>query len=131
MNIKILSVYKIITCLNKFITLEEFQCQDNLNPDLFMVSTGISDKNFNNLKKILSIVDCNWICIDIANGYISSFVDFCLKVRKEFPDKIIVAGNVASREMVEELIIRGKVDIVKIGIGGISVSLLCPKLVCT
>ena len=46
-----------------------------------------------------------------------AYVDFCLKVRKEFPDKIIVAGNVASREMVEELIIRGKVDIVKIGIG--------------
>ena len=34
-----------------------------------------------------------------------------------YPKKIIVAGNVATREMVEELIINGKVDGCKIGIG--------------
>ena len=44
-------------------------------------------------------------------------VHFCKKVRATFPDKIIVAGNVATREMVEELIINGKVDVVKVGIG--------------
>jgi GMP reductase len=44
-------------------------------------------------------------------------VTFCEKLRVCFPDKIIVAGNVATREMVEELIINGKVDGVKIGIG--------------
>lgn len=113
----VLSTFNIITCLNKFITIEEFKKQKNLNPNLFMVSTGISDKDFEKLKETLSLVNCNWICIDIANGYIDTFVDFCLKVRNKFPNKIIVAGNVATREMVEELIIRGKVDIVKIGIG--------------
>ena len=48
-------------------------------------------------------------------------VDFCKKVRENYPDKIIVAGNVVSREMTEELIINGKVDVVKVGIGGGSV----------
>ena len=113
----VLSTFNTITCLNKFITNEEFKKQKGLNPNLFMISTGISDKDFEKLKEILSFVDCNWICIDIANGYIDTFVDFCLKVRTHFPNKIIVAGNVATREMVEELIIRGKVDVVKIGIG--------------
>ena len=47
----------------------------------------------------------------------SSLVDFCKKVRDAFPDNIIVAGNVATREMVEELLINGQVDIVKVGIG--------------
>jgi GMP reductase len=114
----VLSTVSILTCLNKFIPLEEFKKRKwEANPNLFMVSTGISDSDFENLKKTLNTIDCNWICIDIANGYISSFVDFCVKVRTTFPDKIIIAGNVATREMVEELIVRGKVDIVKIGIG--------------
>ena len=69
------------------------------------------------LVNILSNVDCDWICIDIANGYMNKLVDFCKKVRENFPDKIIVAGNVVSKEMVEELLINGKVDIVKVGIG--------------
>ena len=114
---KVLSSISVLTCLNKFILLEEFRKQTNLDPNLFMISTGISNSDFENLKKIMNVVDCNWICIDIANGYISSFVDFCVKVRNAFPNKIIVAGNVATREMVEELIVRGKVDVVKIGIG--------------
>ena len=60
--------------------------------------------------KIVDYTNCSWICIDIANGYMQRLVDFCRKVREKYPDKIIVAGNVATREMVEELIINGKVD---------------------
>ena len=44
-------------------------------------------------------------------------VEFCQKVREKYPDVILIAGNVATREMTEELIINGKVDIVKVGIG--------------
>ena len=69
------------------------------------------------LKEIFKVINCNWICIDIANGYISKLVEFCQKVREEFPDKIIIAGNVVTREIVEELILNGKVDVVKVGIG--------------
>ena len=113
----VLSQHNIVTALHKFYTKEEFINKKNLNPNMFMVSTGISDSDFTRLIEILSVVDCNWICIDIANGYLSSLVDFCKKVRDAFPDKILVAGNVATREMVEELLINGKVDIVKVGIG--------------
>ena len=111
---------KIITAMHKFHTLDDYKEMNkiiSLDPNLFMVSTGISDEDFMKVKQILSEINCNWICIDIANGYIKRLVDFCQKVRKEYPDKIIVAGNCATREMVEELILNGGVDVVKIGIG--------------
>lgn len=117
---KVLSRYKIVTAMNKFYAMEDylnFHEQYNLDPSLFMVSTGISDADYHHLKNILNVIQCNWICIDIANGYIQKFVEFCKKVRQEYPDKIIVAGNIATREMVEELLINGGVDVVKIGIG--------------
>lgn len=110
----------IITALHKFyqpVDFIEIQKKISLQPDLFMISTGISDTDFTNLQEILKVVDCDWICIDIANGYINTLCEFCKKVRKEFPDKIIVAGNVVTREIVEELILDGMVDVVKVGIG--------------
>ena len=118
----ILSKFKIITALHKFYNVSDFmlyQSNNNviLNPDLFMVSTGINDSDFIRLKEILSVIECKWICIDVANGYIQSLVQFCQSVREAYPDKIIVAGNVVTREVVEELILNGGVDIVKIGIG--------------
>ena len=66
--------------------------------------------------------DLKMICIDVANGYREVFLQFVRKVRKEFSDKIIIAGNVATREMTEALILAGA-DIVKVGIG--------PGSVCT
>jgi len=63
------------------------------------------------------------ICIDVANGYTDQFVDYCNKVRTSFPRSIIMAGNVCTPEMVQELILHGGVDIVKVGIG--------PGSVCT
>ena len=44
-------------------------------------------------------------------------VEFCKKLRDLYPNVVIIAGNVVTREMVEELVINGKVDIVKVGIG--------------
>ena len=117
---EILRKYKIITALHKFYSPEDFEQQKNeggLDPDYFMVSTGVGVGSIEKLLDIEKIVDFKWICIDIANGYIKKLVDFCKEVRKHFPDKIIVAGNVVTREMVEELILEGQVDIVKIGIG--------------
>jgi len=113
---KVLSKHKIITALHKFYTVEDYNDM-NLDANYFMVSTGIKERDFKNLCEICKSIDVKFICIDVANGYMESFVDYCVKVRETFPDKIIIAGNVVSREMTEELIIRGKVDIVKIGIG--------------
>lgn len=115
-----LKKHKIITALHKFYNLDMYlSAMENygLDPDYFMVSTGITDRDYENLNEILTRIDVKWICIDVANGYMENFVKYCKKVRATYPDKIIVAGNVVSREMTEELIINGKVDVVKVGIG--------------
>ncbi|MCF8496693.1 MAG: GMP reductase [Alphaproteobacteria bacterium] len=62
------------------------------------------------------------ICLDVANGYSQHFVDFVARMREKLPGVTIMAGNVVTGEMVEELILAG-VDIVKVGIG--------PGSVCT
>ena len=46
-----------------------------------MVSTGIGDNDFIKLKSILLEIECKWICIDVANGYMNKLVEFCKKVR--------------------------------------------------
>ena len=116
----VLSKHKMITCLNKFYNLKSFQnrlSNKTLDPDFFMISTGIDERAFSNLSDIVELTNAKWICVDVANGYMEQVVNYCQKVRASFPDKIIVAGNVATREMVEELILNGKVDGVKVGIG--------------
>lgn len=116
----VLSKYKMITAMNKFYNVSDYivaNLNNKLNPDYFMVSTGITEENYLNLKTILKTIPCNWICIDVANGYMEDFFNFCCKVRKEYPDKIIVAGNVVTPELVNKLIKYAGVDIVKIGIG--------------
>ena len=81
---------------------------------------GMNDNELNTLiefdKKIPDIFERPKICIDIANGYTQRFASFVEKVRKQFSKNVIVAGNVATPEMVQELIIAGA-DFVKIGIG--------------
>lgn len=120
---KVLSKHKILTCMHKFYKLEDYNKFFSINTDYnykkyTVVSTGISDRDFENLCKILeNIPELKWICIDVANGYMYKMTKFCRKVREKFPDSIIIAGNVATGEMTQELIINGKVDIVKIGIG--------------
>jgi GMP reductase len=114
----VLSKHNMITVMNKFYSLEDYMFKkDNLNPNLFAVSCGISEADYNKLVSIMNVIDCNWICIDIANGYLNGMVEYCKRVRSRYPDKIIIAGNVVTREMVEELILIGGVDVVKIGIG--------------
>lgn len=113
---QILSKYQIITALHKFYTLEELRNMD-LNKEYFMISTGIGEKDLEKLVEILENIDVKFICVDVANGYMEQLVKFCANLRSLYPNKIIVAGNVVTREVTEQLILSGKVDIVKIGIG--------------
>lgn len=115
-----LTKHNIITALHKFYNKDDYLQQNNdggLDPDFFMVSTGIGEGSIEKLLEIQNVVPFKWICIDIANGYINKLVEFCKKVRSTFPHHRIIAGNVVTREMVEELILEGKVDGVKVGIG--------------
>lgn len=57
-----------------------------------------------------------YVCIDVANGYTESFVKFVERIRQAYPALTIMAGNVVTGEMTEELILCGA-DIVKVGIG--------------
>jgi len=120
---KVLSTYKIITALHKFHKLQDLldynkeNSDSKLNPDYFMISTGISSADYDNLTIILDNIECKFICVDIANGYISKFNDFCKKLRNEYPEKIILAGNVCTPEGVE-LLNNLEIDIFKVGIGG-------------
>ncbi len=63
-----------------------------------------------------------YVCIDVANGYHEAFAQFVQRVRANHPQLVIMAGNVVTGEMTEELILSGA-DIVKVGIG--------PGSVCT
>ncbi len=88
-----------------------------------MASTGTADADFARLQEVLARhPQLEFICIDVANGYAEAFVEFVQKVRGAFPEQTIVAGNVVTGEMVEELLLSGA-DIVKVGIG--------PGSVCT
>jgi GMP reductase len=114
----VLKSYKMITALNKFYTLDDYKNTNIiLDPEYYMVSTGITENNFKNLQEIVSYTNCKWICIDVANGYMKCFVEFCKKVRLLYPNKIIVAGNVVTSQMVKELVVSAGVDVIKVGIG--------------
>jgi GMP reductase len=121
----VLNKYNMMTFFHKFIDIDDIpEKEHNKANNNYCLTIGLKNEDImNRLKEINSINSsaCNIICIDVANGYMNKLIDACIDLRKNFPDAIIIAGNVVSREMVEELIINGKVDIVKVGIGSGSV----------
>jgi GMP reductase len=113
-----LSKMGMITCLHKHYDLEQYiENITDLNTQWY--SMGIQDHDIEKLSVIVErMSDVPNICIDVANGYTDNFVNFCRKVRDKFGNRpIIMAGNVCTPEMVQELILHGGVDIVKVGIG--------------
>tara|TARA_B100001287_G_scaffold273623_1_gene277412 strand:- start:93 stop:1142 length:1050 start_codon:yes stop_codon:yes gene_type:complete len=128
---KVLQEQKMITVLRKHYTLDDWKTAigDGVKMKYLAVCTGtgvIWDKDavdYNTMKKVLEkYPDVPFICVDVANGYHENYGDFIEKLRYEYQDKTIIAGNVITAEMTEELILRGA-DIVKCGIG--------PGSVCT
>lgn len=119
---KALAEHHLFTCLVK--TYDESEFGDMLDiANNFAVSTGTSEKDFVRLSCILNAYpEIKFICIDVANGYSERFGDYVEDVREAFPTHTIIAGNVVTADMTQELILRGA-DIVKVGIG--------PGSVCT
>ena len=111
-----LQKHKVITCLHKYYGPEHLK-MERLDPEFYAVSTGINDKDLENLDAIMQQIPVKFICVDVANGYMTKFVERCAEIRSKYPDKIIIAGNVCTSEGVLQLITNGKVDIVKVGIG--------------
>ncbi|MEI8673434.1 GMP reductase [Vibrio sp. SA48] len=124
---KALAEHDVMTAVHKHYSVEDWaefvKGADQATLKHVMVSTGTSDNDFQKTKDIIALNDdLIFICIDIANGYSEHLVDYVQRVRAQFPDKVISAGNVVTGDMVEELIFAGA-DIVKVGIG--------PGSVCT
>jgi GMP reductase len=120
-----LSASEMITCLTKQHDAKKLSKYKNLKKNYINIalSIGIKKEDFENLDKILKEFSFfKFICIDVANGYSEHFSSFLKKVRDKYPTKTIIAGNVVTADMTQELILSGA-DIVKVGIG--------PGSVCT
>ena len=84
------------------------------------VTVGRNDYDYERLLRISKKANVRNICIDVANGYTQALVDFVKAIRRKFKKCNIIAGNVVTGEMVEELLLAGA-DIIKVGIGSGSV----------
>jgi GMP reductase len=118
----------IFTCLVKTYSVQElvsyFDTDMYERTNYVAMSIGITDRDHAKFRDVYEQADGNlkYICIDVANGYSNRFRDFVAQFRQLYPHIVIIAGNVVTGEMTEELILAGA-DIVKVGIG--------PGSVCT
>lgn len=123
---KALAKFSLFTAIHKHYSLEEWKDFASSNADCLQsvaASAGMGTNDFERLCSVLeSVPEIRYICLDVANGYSEHFVEFVKEVRMKFPEHTIMAGNVVTGEMVEELILAGA-DIIKVGIG--------PGSVCT
>ncbi len=124
---RIFSKYKMITAFHKYYSVKDYETffKTFKNPDFVCYTLGIREQDMKQLKlmKKKGLLDkFSFICLDVPNGYLQIFLDAIREVRKICPKHIIIAGNVVTNEMTEEIILAGA-DIVKIGIG--------PGSVCT
>ena len=116
---------KLFTCLVKTYSAQElieyFTTGNGLAKRSFVaMSIGIAEHDLEKLDQVMRSI--KYLCIDVANGYSERFATTVEKIRKKYSELIIIAGNVVTGEMTEELILSGA-DIVKVGIG--------PGSVCT
>ena len=127
---KILQEHKMITVMRKHYSVDDWtKNAKGVKMKYLSVCTGTGviwdpdAKDFATMKAVLAMYpDIKFITVDVANAYHENYADFIARLRDQYPDKTIIAGNVISAEMTEELIIKGA-DIVKCGIG--------PGSVCT
>lgn len=115
---KALREYNMLTALHKYYSPFSYKEWFSSEESRFTFYTmGLSKDDFDNLILLCDKVGfIPMICIEAANGYTTEFVNIVKKVREYFTESVIMAGNVATPNMVEELILSGA-DIVKIGIG--------------
>lgn len=120
--------HNMVVALDKHYSGEEYvdffkhnhQLYDNI---FYSMGIAVGDlEKFNWVKEQLGLFPFKNICIDVANGYSEPFSDFVKRIRDENPNSRIMAGNVVTAEMTEELILSGA-DLIKVGIG--------PGSVCT
>ena len=122
---KELSKQKIFTCLVKTYSVDELISffNDESNQEYVAYSMGITERDYEKWVEVYKgASDIKYVCIDVANGYSERFTHFVKSFRKNYPNVVIIAGNVVTADQTQELILNGA-DIVKVGIG--------PGSVCT
>ena len=122
----------IFTCLVKTYKTNElvefFDCSDivlqTLRKQNVAMSIGTSDSDMEKFRNVYELTDgkLKYLCVDVANGCTEMFSNFIYQLRLNHPELVIIAGNVVTGDMTQELILNGA-DIVKCGIG--------PGSVCT
>jgi len=126
----LLAEQKIMTCLVKTYTVPQlvnYFETGGVTPErtnYVAMSIGITEADHDKFRKVYEQTDTQlkYVCIDVANGYSERFAAFVKEFRTLYPHVVIIAGNVVTGEMTEELLLNGA-DIVKVGIG--------PGSVCT
>jgi GMP reductase len=124
----VLATGSIFTCLVKTYSASElidyFDDDTIERTENVALSIGITDHDYAKFKQVYDTVQqkLKYVCIDVANGYSERFATFVRGFRQNYPNVVIIAGNVVTGEMTEELILAGA-DIIKVGIG--------PGSVCT
>lgn len=118
---RVLTPHKIITTFHKYYTVDELEgfFKDFDNPDFVCLTFGIRDEDMQKFEEIARrglLNKFSFLCIDVPNGYIQRFLECIQKIRTLAPEHIIIAGNVVTNEITEEIILAGA-DMVKIGIG--------------
>ena len=124
-----LGAQKLSAALHKHyseVALVEFftaQQRARTSPAVFY-SMGIGKADYEKFTAVMARAPAaiDYVCIDVANGYTEGFINFVKTVRGAYPHVTIMAGNVVTGDITEELILAGA-DIVKVGIG--------PGSVCT
>jgi len=143
---KSLAAHGAMTALHKFYTIDDYkQFVEATRPDTreniplvpehgsnawnsSFFSFGISDQDVEKIDTVMKLAEQRpdgqpiFICLDVANGYSERFARIVEKIRSKHEQAVIMAGNVVTGEMTEQLILSGA-DIVKVGIG--------PGSVCT
>lgn len=118
---QVLAPHKMVTALHKYYSVAEYQqFFDSFDqPDYLAYTLGIRDQDFAHLKAMTAeglLENFSFICMDVPNGYLERFLEKIKELRQLCPEHIIIAGNVVTNEITEEIILNGA-DIVKIGIG--------------
>ncbi len=116
-----LAPFGMVTALHKYYSIQELTefFLEFREPSRVAYTLGIRDEDFSKLSQIKQLgLDSyfDFIVLDVPNGYLDRFLDAIQYVRREFPNHIIIAGNVVTNEMTEAILKAGA-DVVKIGIG--------------
>ena len=94
-------------------------CKDALGRLRCGAAVGVSRDSFERAAALVA-AGVDVLVIDTAHGHSQGVIDMVARVRREFPNTDLIAGNVATPDATEALIDAG-VDAVKVGIGGGSI----------